>query len=51
MCGKIMFCILELSGMFFFLSIFHPWLVEFMNVEPMDTEGQLSITQGPVGNK
>lgn len=29
-----------LSGIFF-LDIFDLWLVEFMNEEPVDTEGQL----------
>ena len=31
---------------FFFFNIFDPWLVEFMDVEFVDTEGQLCSVKG-----
>ena len=40
--GKFKFCLVELSGFFFFFpNISDPWLVECMDAEPADTEGQL----------
>ena len=35
---KLKFCLLELAGNFF-LNIFHPWLFESIDVEPLDMEG------------
>lgn len=40
--GKFKFCFVELSGIFFQI-IFNLRLVEFVNVEPTDMEGQLHI--------
>ena len=40
MCGKLKFCFLELSGIFF-PNIFDPWLVDPMDAERLVAEGQL----------
>ena len=38
---KFKFCFLELSGIFFRPNIFYPWLLESVDAELVDTEGQL----------
>ena len=39
-CHKFKFCFLEFSGILF-SNIFNLWLVEYVDAEPMDTEGPL----------
>ena len=38
---QIQFCFFKLSGFFSFFNIFYPRLVESVDAEPTDTEGQL----------
>ena len=44
--GKFKFCFLELTGNFFFSNVFDPRLVESMDAEPADMEGQPYLKKG-----